>query len=309
MTLNVGDLRQRQSLPLEAKINMTKRRIREWYEHWNGQVYVGFSGGKDSTALLHIVREMYPDVPAVFADTGLEFPEIKAFVMQTENVETIRPEKSFKQVLDEEGYPIISKKVARMLRDLQNPSNNNVHSRKLYLDGIKQDGSKTKCFKLPDKYRRLIAAPFKISDKCCSIMKKQPFKNYEKRTKRKKIIGTMASDSKQREVIYLKQGCNTFEGALGCKPMSFWLAQDVWDYIKRFKIPYSSIYDMGYHRTGCIFCMFGVHLEKHPNRFELMKTTHPQLHKYCMNQLGMRKVLNTINVQGLQEQSVFTDFG
>ena len=62
----IWELQQMQSLPLSAKVVMTQQRIREWYEHWDGMVYVSFSGGKDSTVLLHLVRDMYPDVPAVF---------------------------------------------------------------------------------------------------------------------------------------------------------------------------------------------------------------------------------------------------
>ena len=76
--MQLYELRQMQSLPLELKILKTQLRIREWYEHWDGDVCVSFSGGKDSSVLLHLVRSMYPDVPAVFVDTGLEFPEIRA---------------------------------------------------------------------------------------------------------------------------------------------------------------------------------------------------------------------------------------
>lgn len=76
MTLHtIQDLKMRQALPLDIKISMTKQRIREWINEFGVDgVYVSFSGGKDSTVLLHIVREMYPDVPAVFVDTGLEYP-------------------------------------------------------------------------------------------------------------------------------------------------------------------------------------------------------------------------------------------
>lgn len=78
------DLRQMQSLPLEAKIIMTQRRIRDWYDYWDGNVYVSFSGGKDSTVLKHIVENtpgVY-DVPFVFVNTGMEYPEIQQHVRE-----------------------------------------------------------------------------------------------------------------------------------------------------------------------------------------------------------------------------------
>ena len=84
-------LAQRQSLDLEVKVALTEKRIREWYEYWDGQVYVSFSGGKDSTVMLHIARDLYPDIEAVFCDTGLEFPEIRDFVKQTEGVTWLKP--------------------------------------------------------------------------------------------------------------------------------------------------------------------------------------------------------------------------
>ena len=105
-------LRQLQALPLNIKIRKTEQRIREWYEHWEGNVYVSFSGGKDSTVLLDIVRHLYPNVPAVFSDTGLEYPEIKEFVKTFPNVTIVRPKHSFKEILTKYGYPIISKEVA-----------------------------------------------------------------------------------------------------------------------------------------------------------------------------------------------------
>ena len=108
-------LKQLQSLPLNIKIRKTEQRIREWYEHWEGNVFISFSGGKDSTVLLDIVRHLYPDVPAVFSDTGLEYPEIKEFVKTFPNVIVVRPKYSFKEILTKYGYPIISKEVANVV--------------------------------------------------------------------------------------------------------------------------------------------------------------------------------------------------
>lgn len=109
----ISDLWQMQSLPLEAKIRMTKYRIRQWVEYYGEDgVYASFSGGKDSTVLLDLVRQMYSNVTAVFVDTGLEYPEIREFVKTFSNVVWLKPKKNFKQVITEYGYPFISKEVS-----------------------------------------------------------------------------------------------------------------------------------------------------------------------------------------------------
>lgn len=107
------ELQQRQALPLNIKVRMTQSRIRGWVNEFGTDgVYVSFSGGKDSTVLLHLVREMYPDVPAVFVDTGLEYPEIREFVKTFDNVVWLKPKMNFKQVIEKYGYPMISKEVS-----------------------------------------------------------------------------------------------------------------------------------------------------------------------------------------------------
>lgn len=109
----IEDLYQMQSLPLSAKIRMTENRIRGWVDEYGVDgVYVSFSGGKDSTVLLDIVRKLYPSVKAVFVDTGLEYPEIRDFVRTFDNVEWLRPKMNFKQVIEKYGYPFISKEVS-----------------------------------------------------------------------------------------------------------------------------------------------------------------------------------------------------
>ena len=107
-------LLQLQHLPLDAKILMSQQRIREWYNYFNGDVMISFSGGKDSTVLAHLVHKMYPDVPLVFANTGLEYPEIQAFAKKM-GAEFVRPKMRFDEVITKYGYPIISKEVAEAI--------------------------------------------------------------------------------------------------------------------------------------------------------------------------------------------------
>ena len=109
----ISDLHQMQSMSLNDKIRMTKRRIQEWVDEYGEDgVYVSFSGGKDSTVLLTIAREMYPEMKAVFVDTGLEYPEIRQFVKTFPNVDWVKPKMNFRQVIEQYGYPFISKEVS-----------------------------------------------------------------------------------------------------------------------------------------------------------------------------------------------------
>uniref|UniRef100_A0A6H1ZKU5 Putative phosphoadenosine phosphosulfate n=1 Tax=viral metagenome TaxID=1070528 RepID=A0A6H1ZKU5_9ZZZZ len=299
--MNQEELKKRQAWSLPKKIAETEIRIVEWYLAFDGQVYISFSGGKDSTVLVDLVHGLFPDVPLLFNNTGLEYPEIIQFVRSFEDVIETRPSMPFHQIVKKYGYPIISKKVARQIHDLQNPTPRNEATRNLYLTGIKQDGTlaKSNTTKLPQKWRYLIDAPFKIHNICCDILKKTPIKKYEKETGRRAYIGTMASDSDTRETVYLKQGCNAFDKKQpSSQPLSFWTEQDIWGYINQKSLSYCSVYDMGIRRTGCMFCMFGItHEQKHgTNRFLQMQQTHPKQHKYCIEKLGCGYVLDYIGV-------------
>lgn len=303
-----SELKLLQNYPLDLKIEKTKLRIREWYEHYNGEVYISFSGGKDSTVLLDIVRNMYPDVEAVFSNTGLEFPEIVKFVKTFDNVTIIKPEKTFKRVIEEKGYPVISKSVSNCVRlARKNIEEGKDTLRVRQIKGLEKGSKFNK-----SKWQFLLDAPFKISDECCNELKKKPMKKYEKESGKKPFIATMAEEGQQREAAYLKTGCNAFNNGRS-QPMGFWTEQDVLQYIFENKLKICSVYgdvveesDMlgnkyyrttGEKRSGCIFCMFGCHLEESPNRFERLKYTHPTQYRYCMEKLGLKEVLDYIGVK------------
>lgn len=323
-------LQLRQRYPLELKIAMTKSRIRQWYEYWQGDVYVSFSGGKDSAVSLDIARQLYPNIEAVFIDTGLEYPEIRNFVNAFNNVTWLRPEMTFRQVIEKYGYPVIGKEVADCIQGARKGQQYRIDR----LNGTLKNKTGGKSDYCQEKYAYLLDAPFKISHYCCNAMKKKPAHNYEKMTGNKPMIATMTDESRLREKAWERTGCNAFKSKRPIStPLSFWTEQDVLHYIVDNHIDYASVYgdivpkseflgqiaidtDMtdlvttGCQRTGCMFCMFGCHLEKEQNRFQRMKVTHPDRYKYCINGgeyvnglwqpnnkgLGIGKVLDFIEV-------------
>lgn len=297
------ELQMLQSLPLDIKIAKSKLRIQEWVDFYGvDDCYISFSGGKDSLVMLHLIKQLDINdrIPVVFVDTGLEYPEIKQFVKKIyPNVTILRPKKSFKQVIEEYGYPVISKEQAQYIEDIRTGTEK-IRLRRL--EGVNGQ------FKLSNKYRYLLDAPFKISSKCCAIMKKEPIRNYENKSRRVPFLGMMADDSFLRKNVYLKSGCNSFDSARPkSMPIGFWTEQDILQYIKNNNLELCSIYGnivqdengklktTGNNRTGCIWCMFGLQYDGEENRFQRLKITHPELHDYCMNKLGMKEVLEFMN--------------
>lgn len=352
----IQDLQTLQALPLDVKVMKTKQRIREWVNEYGlDGVYVSFSGGKDSTVLLTIARQMYPDIKAVFVNTGLEYPEIVQFVKTFDNVEILRPKMTFKKVIEKYGYPFISKELSAIIGGGQKA-----------LDILKSEGVDTsdrsevvrqcaerihkqpgewrrlaQCYtaitkenkvkehltsdekgaysSIPDKYKFLLDAPFRISDKCCYEMKKSVVHRYASQEGRKAITAQMASESQLRTKAWLKDGCNGFDQKYPVSnPMAFWVEQDVLLYIAKNGIkiaqPYGEVvrdyeangeiegqmsfsdlggewelFDIknptlkttGQRRTGCVFCGYGCQLEKPGRgRFEQLKKTNPKLYNY-----------------------------
>lgn len=294
-------------MSLELKIGLTKRRIADWVNYYGESgVYVSFSGGKDSTVLLHMVREQFPNVEAVFVNTGLEYPEIQKFVKTFDNVTIMRPKMRFDEVLKNYGYPIISKEVSEKLYHAKRGLPYAIRA----IAGIDKDGNESEFRARFKKYAPLVDKDFWISHKCCTVMKKAPVFEFEKQTGKKPMLATMAAESQQRTNAWLKAGCNAFDVKRPrSTPMSFWTEQDVLQYIKKYNIPIASVYGevvykeepeqmrveeygiencgteplctTGCSRTGCVFCAFGAHNDKE-SRFERLKETHPRQYEYCI---------------------------
>lgn len=257
------DLQLFQRLPLDIKIAKTKLRIREWVSYYgtNG-VYVSFSGGKDSTVLLHIVRQMYPDVEAVFVNTGLEYPEIQSFVKSFDNVTILRPKMRFDEVIRKYGYPFIGKKQADTISGARNSLRKGVYSLRLMECGVSIEEAKDMGLKLPSeemlsrytaacknskyvmkKYKPLLFIDFAISHYCCNVMKKSPMRVFQKQYDKLPITAQTTEESMLREAAWLKNGCNAFEAKHKVSnPMSFWTEQDILAYIKQNNLPIASVY-------------------------------------------------------------------
>jgi len=137
--------------------------------------------------------------------------------------------------------------------------------------------------------------------------------------------GLMAPESRTRAKNFLTRGY-LFEGAkqeyLGgdaffhCQPLAIWNDDDIWEYIGRYNVPYSSLYDMGFSdkfgghhkikRNGCMGC--GTDLLYQNNHMATLRRTHP---KVWMSYMGRGMAEEIIKLQRLKrhgQRSIFDCF-
>lgn len=345
------DLQELVNKSWQEKVGLTISKLMEFYVRTDGNCYLSCSGGADSVVLLDICRKVEQlnkgwKFKVVFDDTGLEEPTVREKALSIEDVCVVRPEISFLQVLTQYGYPVVSKEVSECVansrKHLVGGGTTDTTKNCLDLENLPQrvqkilgvlpnqrgipNASRFNCV----KYKSLINAPFRISNECCNIMKKRPLKHLQEFP----IVATMTEESANRTTAWLKTGCNSFDKKIMSRPMSFWTKQDVLNYIRYYNLDiakcYGEVIDVddnnvptlqgcgsklmfsGCQRTGCIFCMFGCHLDTLKggiNRFALLKQTQPQLFDYCMkggkfdndglwiphNGLGMAFVIEWLN--------------
>jgi 3'-phosphoadenosine 5'-phosphosulfate sulfotransferase (PAPS reductase)/FAD synthetase len=299
--MDAQELKERQSWSLAQKIDHSLGVIDQFRSRLDGKVFVSFSGGKDSTVLLDLCRVIDKDIKAVYCNTGNEWPDIVRFVRglkgQGYNIEIIRPQITPKEVMEKCGFPLLSKELSCIVDKVRNAPDTLVARR---ARGEVECGWKS-CT-VPKKYGFLVSEDFNVSDKCCYYLKKKPMRLYVSRTGLHPIIGTMACESQLRRTTYLRRGgCNTFTGKIESMPLSIWMEEDIWEYIRQRDLPIADIYVKGAHRTGCMFCGFGCQYDGE-ERFALLKSLYPKWYDtfmdYTNNGVTYREALRKVLAVG-----------
>jgi len=297
----LDELRVMQAYSLDIKFGLTFNRIRGWIAQHPS--FVSFSGGMDSSVLLHIARKVDPHIPAVFVNTRTEHITLRAVVKSTDNVITIAPDINFAEAVEQCGWCVPYKEVAARIYE----------ARKGQLSGIQAmaglDGSNR-----PNEYRTkkyvpyayLLDAPFMISDLCCSRLKKDPIVAFERENYMTSIVGTLAEDSANRRAAWLKNGCNAWNAKRPkSQPLSFWTRQDILQYTLQNNLPVASIYGKivkrdgrfqttGVDHTGCVCCPVGAkrYGKTQLSKFEMLARDEPMYHTGLMrSRIGLREAL------------------
>lgn len=271
-------------------IEQAKKRIRDVYNQTDGNVYLSFSGGKDSTIVLSLIKDIGLNIPAVFSDTGLELTAIKDFVKWVKdnyysNVITIKPEKSYNEVI-KNGKPFRSKMKSIAMKYFQkNPFCKSALA--LYDD----NHITSHRIRLANKDFHVLHKNFniKIDDNCCYDMKKQPFEIYAKNTNAKGcLLGMRAFEGGMRALQYDKKLINgkspcteiKKDGFIQKSPIIDWNDEMCERYIKENNVPLSRAYtEYGMKRTGCYLCPFDKDLEK---RLEILHEYEPNKYKAAL---------------------------
>jgi len=274
--LSIETFRQRyHGLNMECKVLWTQGRIRDFYNHFQGDVFLSFSGGKDSQVLAEIIKEMgspYDKIELVFFNTHNEDPTVLEIVKRYGATVVDSPLKP-REVIEKVGYPLFNKDVANVIDDIQRgvPYTKDPNcARRAEVDKIKL------------VYADFIKSPLRISDKCCDELKKKPSHGFVKRTGKRPIIATLAVESKFRMISYLKHGCSIFEGRnIKSTPMGMWSKKNILEFIASRNMKIADCYKFchkekkckGKDQTGCMFCGFGKGIEY---AYGVLKAKHPE---------------------------------
>lgn len=317
---------QKQSLPYEQKVIHAIARAREFYDHMDGNVFCSVGGLDSITLLLFLRKYVDPNIKGV-SISSIEDKRNQIVHRQIGNMVFLKPYKSKVQVLDEFGFPIISKEKARKIEYLQTPENpKQTFIRAIMTGDMGAQGhyGHSEKLKLPDKWIQLFGglyakyrpdlecrcAGYKVSDRCCYWMKEKPADDFAKQTGCVPYLGLMASEGGQREKGLMKNGCNYYGKTVtrSC-PFAIFSRTDLLCLAMDLKVPVPASYGRIERqadgtlettlakRTGCPMCGFGIHIEARPHRFDRMYMESPKEWFFWMLRKGWGKALDHIGVE------------
>lgn len=227
---------------------------------------ISFSGGKDSTVLSKLVDIAIPnnEIPRIFINTGIEYKAIVDFVhdkMKKDNrfIE-IKPSIPLSMIFKKYGYPFKSKEHSQLVHLFQ--QNGHSKSTLRYYDPP-ENRKRFGCPKIL-KYQFEEGTALKISDKCCTKLKKEPFSKWQeennkpyKMTGERLLEGGLRASHKGCLVIDKNSKLKKF------KPLNPTTNEWIEWFINEYQVELCKLYDEPYNfkRTGCLGCPFNIKLQ------------------------------------------------
>lgn len=291
---------------LKDKIRLSREIIKDFYENIEDKnsMIISSSFGKDSVVLIDLVRSVYPEIPIVYMNTGVEHPSCIELSKTYDNVLEVSPKKTMEEIIEEYGYmlPIGKEKtntISLCRKNLGEGKFNTVRVKKM-----RGDFGEKSLFNFT-KYQWVVFAPFKISDKCCQYLKIEPSERIGKKYGYTHVfVGITAEESRMRKNNLLNNGFNTETQS---RPLGHWTVHDILQYCLNQDIQIASCYgdiikgDDGklktskFSRTGCVCCPIGSHL-KNKNDFQRLYEEDREIWDYVINKLGFGQVLDFFDV-------------
>ncbi len=199
-------------------------------------------GGLDSITLLVWLKSIGIDIPAVSV-SGVEDKSIQR-VHKALGITILKSYKTKVEVLNEAGFPVISKRIAGKIDILQNPTEKNKTVRHAIITGecgAQGHYAKNSRMKLPQKWLNLFGGyenenegvhyqkpSFKVSNDCCYWLKEKPCDDWAKSHNSHPYLGLMASEGGQREEALVEHGCNYYgASATRSAPFAIFMRNDI----------------------------------------------------------------------------------
>lgn len=260
---------------------------------------VSYSGGRDSTALSHIM--IYglglTHVPHVMSNTRMEYPESMQMVnswfrrLRELGVDchTVYPDVRPNTLWKEIGVPLWSKEVAYKYRKFAKSRTDNI--------------SKHVPANLHDQFRLAKSKGLKITDKCCEALKKKPMWKWDQlHDIAGHFTGVRCSESRARRLAWIQKGALyqavTHHNLWICNPLAFWTLEDVERYLKDNELTVLRP-DTASGGSGCVTCMFGNQMQQAagiPNAMQDLKTRNPKMWEVALTEWGYKEVLDTLHI-------------